>query len=153
MVAVVLANPAQAQNWSVELNGAKAGDLSGAELGLGYNFGKGKFRLTPSLGALIYKGENDRYRSETFNNGRIVCRDTRNGQFADKDNCNDAAAKAYGKLEAAYRFGKSLELGAGVRLSDETTPYGAIGVYASETLIVRGFAGKDHYGAGVIARF
>ncbi|WP_164467361.1 hypothetical protein [Caulobacter flavus] len=36
MAAVVLANAAQARNGSVELHDAKAGDLSGAELGLRY---------------------------------------------------------------------------------------------------------------------
>ncbi|MDG2528052.1 hypothetical protein [Caulobacter endophyticus] len=148
-----LAGPVQAQNWTVELNGAKAGDLSGAELGLGYTLSKGKFRLTPIVGALIYQGDNDQYASQTLSNGRTICRDTSNGQFADKENCNNVAAKAYGKLEAAYRMGKSLELGVGVRVSDETTPYGALGVYTSETLAIRGFAGKDYYGAGLIARF
>lgn len=143
---------ANAQSWVVELNGAKVDDLSGAELGLGYNFAKKGFRLTPIVGALIYQGDNDRYRSETVSGGRKICRDLSNGQFSDKDNCNNTAAKAYGKLEAAYRF-KSIELGGGVRISDETMPYGTVAAYVGDNLAVKGFGGKDYYGAGLAFTF
>lgn len=145
------AQTATAQSWVVELNGAKVNDLSGAELGLGYNFAKGGFRLTPIVGALLYQGDNDRYRSETFS-GRTVCRDLSNGQFSKKENCDDTAAKAYGKLEAAYRF-KSIELGGGVRVSDEALPYGTVAAYFGENLAVKGFGGKDYYGAGLTLTF
>ncbi len=146
------ATAASAGSFVVELNGAKVDDISGAELGLGYNLAKGGFRLTPTVGALLYQGDNDRFSTETVSGGRTVCRDHSNGQFAKKENCDDTAAKAYGKLEAAYRF-KSLELGGGVRVSDDVTPYGALGVYVSDTLAVKGFAGKDYYGAGLALIF
>jgi hypothetical protein len=154
LAAVVATCPsAEAKGWEVELNGAKVQDLSGAELGLGYDLGGSKFRLTPIVGALLYQGDNDRYRDETLSNGRRVCRDRTNGQFADKENCNNLAARAYGKLEAGYRLSPSLELAAGVRVGGETTPYGAISVLASDKLALKGFAGKDYYGAGLVARF
>lgn len=143
---------AQTVPWSFEVSAAKAGDLKGAELGLGYSWTKAGFRLTPVVGALVYKGDNDRYSSQTLSNGNTICRDRTNGQFADKDNCNDLAAKAYGKIEAAYRF-EHLEIGGGVRISSDTTPYGLIGLDLNPGLQLKGFGGKDYYGAGLTARF
>ncbi len=153
LAALLSAGSANAHSWAIELNAAKVDDLKGAELGLGYNWTAGGFRLTPVVGALIYKGDNDRYSNQTLSNGNTVCRDHSNGQFAKKENCDNTAAKAYGKVEAAYRFGKTFELGGGVRVSDQTTPYGTVAAYFSDQLAVKGFAGKDYYGAGLALTF
>ena len=151
-VALVLGSSAHAQSFLIEANVAHAGDLDGGELGVGYSFQNEYFRLTPIVGAFLYKGGNDRYRRETMSNGNEICRDGTTGAFAKKENCNNTAAKAYGKLEAAVRL-KALELGGGVRVSSDTTPYGLIGFSASDQLSIKAFAGKDYYGAGGALRF
>jgi hypothetical protein len=150
---LLISGTASAQSVMFELNGAHAAKLNGGELGVGYNIAKGNFRLTPIVGAFIYKGDNDRYASQTVTGGNTICRDLRNGQFAKKENCNNTAVKAYGKLEAAYRFGGKVEIGGGVRVSSKTTPYGSLGFNLSDQLALRAFGGDDYYGAGLIARF
>lgn len=142
-----------AQGFTFEANATKSEDLEGGELGVGYHFALSWFRLTPMVGTLIYKGDNDRYRQETLSNGNEICRDLTNGQFAKKEKCDDAAFKAYGKLEAAVRVGEALELGGGVRVSDEARPYGMIAFNASEQFALQGFYGKEYYGAGLRVRF
>lgn len=152
VAAALLAGAAHAQPFVFEANGARAGNLNGGELGVGYSALSEHFRLTPIVGAFLYQGDNDRYRQETFSNGTEVCRDTTNGQFAKKENCDNTAVKAYGKLEAAARF-KQFEIGAGVRVSSETTAYGLASFEISDQLALKAFAGKDYYGAGVALRF
>jgi hypothetical protein len=144
---------APAQPWVIEANAVKVNDLTGGELGIGYRFAAGNFRVTPIVGALIYKGGNDRYDKQTISNGTTICRDLSNGQFANKESCNDSAAKAYGKLEATYRFGHSVELGGGVRVSNRTTPYGTLAAFVSDAVAVKAVAGKDYYGAGLALVF
>ncbi|PXA90138.1 hypothetical protein DMC25_08350 [Caulobacter sp. D4A] len=136
----------------VELNGAKADDLTGAELGVGYNWTKNKFRLTPIVGGLIYQDDDSRYRTETLNNGNTICRDRQTGYFADKDRCSPEI-KPYGKLEGAYQVTSKLEFGAGVRVSDEVAPYGLIGARLTDRVTIKGFGGKDYYGLGLTASF
>ena len=152
-LAVCAASQANAENWLIEANGVKADDLSGAELGLGYRLALGNFRLIPIVGALIHHDDNSRYREETFSNGQTVCRNTSNGQFAKNSNCDDVAAKAYGKLEAVYRFGNVAALGGGVRVSDKTSPYGTASFFIGERLALKGFGGKDYFGGGLTLAF
>lgn len=150
--ALFTAGVAQAQPFMLEANGARVNHLTGGEFGLGYSFANEHFRITPIVGAFVYQGDNDRYRRETFSNGSHVCRDTSNGQFADKDDCDNTAVKAYGKLEGAVRF-KQVEIGGGVRLSSKTAPYGLASVAVSEQFALKAFAGDDYYGAGLSLRF
>lgn len=144
---------AAAAGWGLELNGAEAYETTGVELGGGYRFASGNFSVTPVVGALIYQGENSRYRSETFKNGNTVCRDISNGQFADDTNCNNTAAEAYGRLEAGYRF-KSVGIGVGGRFSDSGSgAYGTISALVSERLALKVNAGADYVALGMTFGF
>lgn len=137
-----------------EANLARVTEVEGIELGLGYRFAAGGFRLTPIVGAFVTTGEDDgRYREETFNNGNTVCRDTANGQFSDKENCGaNYHTAAYGKVEAAWHFTNGLELGAGARLSeDDTKPYAVIAYGTAWGL--RAAVGDDYYALGVAYGF
>lgn len=147
------ATAAKAGSLFGELSFAEADDITGAELGLGYGLGLGPITLTPVVGALLYDGGSGPYREETFSNGQTVCRDTRNGRFADEENCNDVAAKIYGKLEATFDVGDVLEVGGGVRVSSHTSPYGTIGFGIGPVASVKGSVGKDYYAIGFSARF
>lgn len=136
-----------------ELNYADTGNLSGGEIGAGYSLLLGPVSVRPIGGLFMYQGENDRYRSETFSNGNEVCRDLTNGQFADKENCDDLALKVYGKLEATFTIADRVEIGGGARVSDDVVPYGTVGVRLSPTILIKGSAGKDYYSAGLAAKF
>lgn len=80
---------------------------------------------------LVPGGAKEGYRSETLSDGRDVCRDTSNGQFADKSNCVS--------LDVFYAFSANVNYfikrqefmiyaGPGYRLGDATTPYLNVGV-------------------------
>lgn len=146
--------PAHAGTFTAEANAAHADDTEGAELGLGYRFAAGNFRLTPIVGAFITAGEDDgRYRQETFDNGQTVCRDTSNGQFADKENCSgDLDVAAYGKVEASYRIGGKVEVGVGARFGeDDAVPYGTLAF--GQVWGVKLAAGQDYYALGLTYGF
>ncbi|HYG27572.1 MAG TPA: hypothetical protein VD906_11755 [Caulobacteraceae bacterium] len=137
-----------------EANAASVTEVGGVELGVGYRFAAGKVRVTPIVGLFVTTGEDDgRYREETFSNGNTVCRDTSNGQFADDVNCAaNYDTAAYGKLEAAWRFTDSFELGAGARLTeDEAKPYAVLGF--GSTWGVKAAVGDDYYALGVAFGF
>lgn len=147
-ISLVTSSAASAQSWAAEMNGVHADDRSGAELGVGVNLVAHGFRLTPIAGAFLYRADDSRFREERLSNGNTVCRDHSNGHFAKKSECDDIATKAYGKLEVGYRI-KSVELFGGVRVSDDTAPYGGVAAYVSEKLALKAFGGKDYYGGGL----
>ena len=153
LFAMAAGSAAQAHSWAVELNGAKMDELKGAEVGFGRNLEFSKLRVTPMVGAFIYRGDNDRYRRETFANGATVCRDLTNGRFSDKENCDNTAVKGYGKLEGAFRFTKSFELGGGVRVGGGTQPYATASVFLTNNVAIKAFGSKDYYGAGLSPSF
>lgn len=147
--ALATAVPAAAQI-TVEGNGARADDRWGGELGIGYGFGAAGFKLTPIIGALIYAGDNDRYREDDLSNGQTSCRDTTNGQFADDDRCNNTKADAYAKVEATYSIPLVATVGAGVRLSERrTTPYGTVALPLAPTIKLKGNVGDGYYALGL----
>ena len=87
-----------------EANIAHSEGQWGGEVGLRYALlSLSGFRLTPGVGAFLYKSNNDRYYMDD-NGGNPRCRDSSNGQYADTDECNDLAAKAYARVEATYSF-------------------------------------------------
>ena len=148
MAALGSAHAVHAQQLSAELNLARVDDVDGGELGLGYSFAPGNFRFTPTVGAFFYQGDNTRYRSETLSNGNVVCRDHSNGQFANKELCDNTAVKAYGRLEGAYRFSK-VEVGAGVRVGSDTAGYGTISALLTPAFSIKANIGSDYYAAGL----
>ncbi|WP_209316038.1 MULTISPECIES: hypothetical protein [unclassified Brevundimonas] len=143
--------PTQTNSLMLEANIAKASDLTGAELGVGWRFNAGNFHLTPAIGALIYQGDNDRYQIYQQSNG-ARCRDTTNGQYARSELCDSTAAAAYGRIEATVHW-RNVEFGAGYRISDiESAPYGTIALRVSEMVAIKANLGEDYIGAGVSVR-
>jgi hypothetical protein len=75
---------------------------------------------------------NARYRSETLDNGRTVCRDHDTGQFADDALCGPryvyaASAELLGAVGVGN--GKQLALGAGYRAGNSRGAYGAAALF------------------------
>jgi hypothetical protein len=136
----------------IELNGASLDDVTGGEVGFGARFGNDRFYLTPIIGGFSYEDNDDFYRSETFADGREVCRDIRNGRFADKDNCAPAV-DFYGKLEVGVDFTQRFSIGAGLRIGDETVPYGRVGIGLGDTIQIQAFGGEGYSGLGLLGRF
>ena len=152
--AIMLPATAHADGLLIEGNGARAHSEWGGELGVGYNVGAGGFTVRPIVGAFIYQGENDRYRSETTRDGRDICRDLRNGQFADDENCNNTSVKAYAKVEATYTLLGSAEIGGGTRFSSEQARlYGTVSFPLAPRIRVKANAGDRYYAVGLRADF
>jgi len=152
--AVMLPATAQADGLLIEGNGARAHSEWGGELGVGYNVGAGGFAVRPIVGAFIYQGDNDRYYEDTFSNGQSRCRDSTNGQFADDENCNNTAVKAYAKVEATYTLLGSAEIGGGARFSSEQARlYGTVSFPLAPRIRVKANAGDRYYALGLRADF
>ncbi|MFO6430245.1 hypothetical protein ACLBKT_09165 [Erythrobacter sp. W302b] len=138
----------------LEGNGARSEGVWGAEAGLGYEITAGGFSLRPVGGVFVYQGNDDRYVSDTFNNGQTRCRDTTNGQFADDRLCDDTALKAYGKLEASYTFAGSIELGGGGRYDGgEVRPYGLVSFPIAPRFRIHGNVGEEFIAVGLRGAF
>ena len=147
LAACAAATPASAQ-LVLEANGARADGEWGGELGAGYSFGAGGFRLTPAAGVFLYQGDNDRY-YEDGNGGNTRCRDSRNGQYAKSSNCDNTAVKPYGRVEATYSIPLAATIGAGVRIGDEVRPYGTVALPLAPTLSLKGNAGPHYFALGL----
>lgn len=143
-----------ANGLALEANGARANGRWGGELGIGYAVSAAGFSLRPMIGAFIYKGDNDRYAESTFSNGQTRCRDLRTGQFAKDEECNDLAAKFYGRIEATYSIPLVAEVGGGARFSgDKVRPYGTIAIPLAPRIRLKGNAGPKYYALGLMAGF
>jgi hypothetical protein len=146
--------PASAGEIALEANAAHVKDITGGELGAGYRFSIGPVHIAPYVGAFLYQEDDSSYHEETFRNGNTVCRDTRNGQFADEEKCDDLNAKVYGKLEATINVLDFADVGGGVRFSeDQTTPYFALAINVVPHLSIRGNVGKDYWSGGLHIAF
>ncbi|WP_235506430.1 hypothetical protein [Altererythrobacter sp. Root672] len=147
------AAPASAQV-VLEANGANSEDLWGGELGVGYSIvSAGGFRVTPSVGAFLYQGDDDRYYLDD-NGGNPRCRDSTNGQYADTKLCDDTAAEFYARAEATYSIPAGFTFGGGVRyMADEFRPYGTLAIPLAPKLLIKGNAGPEYFAAGLQARF
>lgn len=145
---------ANANNIAVEANGARAHEVWGGELGIGYNLSKGPFTLRPMVGAFVYQGDNDRYNNQTFSNGQTVCRDNTNGQFAASERCDNTAVKPYAKLEATVTLAGVTEVGGGARFSsDKVRPYGTAAFSLMPKLKIKANGGPEYYSVGLLASF
>jgi len=148
------ASVASANSIYGEANIAHTESTTGGELGIGYQLSLGPVNITPIIGAFLFEGDNDRYRSETLSNGREICRDLRNGQFADKQNCNSIAAEAYGKIEATFSVADIVEIGGGGHFTeDDVKPYGTAAFKMLPMVSVKGSVGKDYYSGGLSVKF
>ncbi|WP_241490671.1 hypothetical protein [Sphingomonas sanguinis] len=148
------ASPALADGVMLEANGARAQERWGGELGLGYTFDLGRFRVRPIGGAFIYGDENGRYRNDTISGGRTVCRDYSTGAFADKDRCNSVSVDWYGKAELTYVIPQGMEFGGGARFSaDKVRGYGTVAFPIGGDLRLKGSIGDRYYAFGLKAQF
>lgn len=151
-VALLAATSASAQTaqsgFAFEANVAQVFEVTGGELGVGYNFATEHFRVTPMVGAFIYQGENDEY---SYDSNVDRCRDSR-GRFARDELCNDLAAEAYGKIEAAFVLNK-FEIGGGYRVAEEDSmPYGTIAFAFGTGVALKAQGGSDFVGVGLTFR-
>lgn len=152
LLTAATADPAAAQ-LGAEANGARADGRWGGELGLGYAFRLAPgFKITPTAGVLVYKGDNDRY-YEDSNGGSPRCRDSTNGQYAASEDCDNTAVRAYGRVEATYSIPLSVTFGAGVRVGDDVRPYGTLAVPIGSGFEVKGNAGPHYFAAGLRVGF
>jgi len=134
----------------IEANGARADGRWGAELGVGYRIAAGGFAITPAAGGFLLRGDDDRYYRDEFSNGQSRCRDSETGQFAEDYKCLNIAVRAYGRVEATYRLPTSrIELGGGVRVSDEIRPYGTIALPLGKSGQIKANAGPHYLAAGL----
>ncbi len=67
--------------------------------------------------------------------------------------CVKIAARAFGRVEASYTLPHAIEIGGGVRISDEVRPYGLVGVPIGGNFALRGMGGPDYVAVGVRAKF
>ena len=153
VAALTMGTSAASAQVVVEANGARTEGRWGGEIGIGYRIAVGGFAITPAAGAFLLEGDNDRYYRDQFSNGQSRCRDGTNGEFADDANCVNIAARAYGRVEASYTIAGAIEIGAGVRISDEVRPYGMVAVPLGANFALRGMAGQEYVALGVRARF
>jgi len=145
---------ANAQNIVVEGAGARAHSIWGGELGVGYNLRAGPVTLRPIGGVFLYAGDNDRFQNETFSNGNQICRDLSNGQFADDSDCNNTAAKLYGKVEGTVSVPLFAEIGAGARFSGERVRiYGTAAADIFPRIKLKANVGDRYVALGLMAGF
>ncbi|WP_428236720.1 hypothetical protein [Gracilimonas sp.] len=76
----------------------------------------------------IPTGPKDGFRNETLSDGREVCRNSSNGQFAKKENCTTQFDLIYGlAIDGGYNLNRESDtdffVGAGFRTNSPTTPY------------------------------
>lgn len=116
----LIASPAFAQI-SLEANGAHAEGHWGGELGAGYSFGAGGFKLTPGAGLFFHSGQKH----------------------------DDGDTDLYGRVEATYSIPMSATIGAGLRIGDNTRPYVTAALPLVPHLAVKGNAGPHYYSVGL----
>lgn len=108
------------------------------ETGIGLN-GKFSFKINrffaevnPLDLTFVPEGVQDGYREETTSDGRTICRDTSNGQFAQSENC-EMTYSTYYAVSGNINYSLSDEVaffyfGPGFRLGTATTPYINVGL-------------------------
>ncbi len=121
---------------------------TGGEIELGHRFSSGGFGLSvsPIAGTYYEKDHDPRYRQESAS----ICRDTTNGQFSNKENCQTKSAFKYApSISTDYTFGNSFSVGVGIRKSWDTATFAQLKFRAKENSWVTIRASKDYYTFGV----
>jgi hypothetical protein len=145
-----LANPCYADGPVASLNYATRDDFKGAELEVGYQktFASWRVNVIP-LSGIIHRKDDSRYREETFSNGQEVCRDTTNGQFADKDKCNQTGFD-YGFIAGAdFVATERFHVGGGIRIGKETDVFGMARYRLTDRVSIQAKAGGDYRSIGI----
>ncbi len=150
---LVIPVPSMADALLLGVGYAGRDDKSGVELELGYrrthhSFG---FSLIPT--GIVQRENDSRYRKETFSSGQTVCRDTTNGQFADKEKC-DSTKLSLGLIASLdYSVTKEFLFGGGIRIGDGAAPFIAVGINLTEKFVLGFRAGAGYSSAGLTWRF
>ena len=124
-------------------------------LGLQTSFRRFRLTINPvDLGGIPEENQNPRYRKETFSNGRTVCRDLSNGQFAESGKCAGTFRTIYAfSADATYNVHNSkypMDLGLGYRFGNNKGAYLAAAVsYTLEQGKMNGFF-KTHIGTNLL---
>lgn len=131
----------------------------GAQTGLGLNLNysldvyENTFLKLNYLELFTYLGKSDnRFRKETISGGTEICRDTTNGQFADKENCNPPLKAEYQpSIEAQQRINERIYFGLGVKLRplwNSSPVYGIASFNTSEARRIVFRAGSEYLSFG-----
>lgn len=140
-----------------------------SELGAGLRLKASRMSLDGYVGAAItLDGDagggtavSSTYRREVLPDGRTICRDMTNGQFAQANRCTGFSGDEnvdidpYARLQLSFKAveitdNASLSIGAGVRFSsDDIDPYGLVAVTIKDKMSIRAMAGESYQGVGI----
>ena len=144
IVAIILAITAitvQADQAFMSAGVASITGKTGLELDIGKRYntsGNAVIEVTPLGFTVTHGNPTPGYRSETFANNQTVCRNTSNGQFSEKTNCDSSSVSYTPKV--SVDFGNELiRVGAGAKFG---TGGGAFAYVGNNR--VRVAAGKDY---------
>lgn len=150
-VAIALASTStSADGINTGISYAKRDQIEGAEIELGYHktFSSFVVNILPLTG-IIYSKTNSRYREETFSNGSKVCRDTSNGQFADKENCSGTGFDYGFIVKTDYDILDKFAIGAGVRLGNKSDVFLTLRSKLTQKMSLQVKGGENYVSAGL----
>lgn len=125
IVLVVSASAAADKGWDVSGGIVDSDFDTGLNVTAGYVIDGGPFRVNLNfVDWSIYSGEAEGFRRETLPGGTEICRDLSNGQFADRDKCEEgegdfAVSVAVGWVHQKARYPFVIGLGARVGGDDD----------------------------------
>jgi|GEM_PF-7016647 hypothetical protein len=101
----------------------------------------------------VYRGEPDSdYETERTTNGNEICRNKKNGQFADKENCDPPTRFRYQpSLEVNQSLNEKFDLGIGVKIENsgrDTPIFGAMALKIDSSNIVSFRVGDEYLSVG-----
>lgn len=131
------------------------GANDGVEAALGYQFDIKKTRtslaLHPLQGVFFEGEEPEGFRKETQSNGNKVCRDTSNGQYAEKEKCEPDIEGEYTPSAEILQglFFANVSIGVGYRGGDDAGVYGLLRFGPPEGLYAAARAGSEYWGVSI----
>lgn len=131
--------------------GYASGAHNGLEFGLGFVKEIARFAISVQpIAGVFYSVESDsRYSEETFSNGRMICRDHSNGQFADKEKCSgDIGFEYTPSVEFLFRFESPFVIGAGFRGGEKPGSFGTV-MYSNQRTYFGVRAGPEYKGVAL----
>jgi hypothetical protein len=135
---------------------AQRDSIQGLEIELGYrkSYNSWAVNIMPLTGILSFGSNTDStYREETFDNGTTVCRDHSNGQFANKEKCNNIDFDYAAILSADYSLTEMFALGAGVRVGNNVDAFGTLRAKLSDIIAVQVNGSPKYFSANVLFDF
>lgn len=136
--------------------GYNEADQNGLEVAIGYSWALQRLSVTLNyLAGVFYEGEEpEHYREETSSAGSTICRDQRNGQFAEKEKCQPEIEFDYApSIEIDYWLTPRFAFGVGYRGGDEAGAVGLLSYKMTGEWFLSVRAGSDYHGIGVGVSF